>query len=306
MVQPAQCQPSRGRLAWPSLWIEPLGSSSLLRWDANEGNGRVRFVSSGRARVVVDELMDTLARFVDQVVDRLAQDGIDGTPLNLEWTAVRTADKDESDFCRSAASLGLDPFDIDPATSAVIIEANGLLEETDFDILMSSARPSRLAKDMEWIRRAEVMLSESPADSAILAGLRLLRDTSRRPWSTMPWKIGYETASAVRRHLHITIDEKIELDSYAPISFLESPDPGLIALAGCWNAHSSVVLGGRRGDAGERFVQAGRSGDSSTRNLTTDECSSAKDVRHSNRRRERLPRSSWRRLRRSDTDWLRV
>lgn len=67
--------------------------------------------------------METLARFVDQVVDRLAQDGIDGTPLNLEWNAVRAADKEESDFCRSAASLGLDPFDIDQAISAVIIEA---------------------------------------------------------------------------------------------------------------------------------------------------------------------------------------
>ena len=72
----------------------------------------------------------------------------------------------------------------------------------------------------------------------------------------MPWKIGYETASAVRRHLSMAIDEKIELGPYAPISFLESPDPGLVALAGCWNTHSSLVLGGRRGDAGERFVQA--------------------------------------------------
>ena len=242
--------------AWPSLWIEPLGSSSLLRWDSNDGNGRVRFVSSGRARVVADELMETLARFVDQVVDRLAQDGIDGTPLHVEWNAIREADKDESEFCRSAASLGLDPFDMDPAISAAMIEAHDLLEGTDFDVLMSSARPSRLAQDVEWIRKAEVKLSESPADSSILPGLRLLRATSRRPWSTMPWKIGYETASAVRSHLHMTIDEKIELDSYAPISFLESPDPGLVALAGCWNTHSSLVLGGRRGDAGERFVQA--------------------------------------------------
>ena len=59
------------------------------------------------------ELFETLADLIDQVLRRLASLGVTGTTLEAEWTAVQSADDDESSFCRAAARLGWDPYAID-------------------------------------------------------------------------------------------------------------------------------------------------------------------------------------------------
>jgi len=242
--------------AWPSMWITPTGVGSLVRWDASDGNGRVRFVSAGSARVDTGELMETLARFVDQVLDRLGEEGIQDTALNKEWNAMRSADSEEAEFCRSAASLGLDPFQVDPDVSGSMIEAYDLLEPRDFEVLMSSAEPSRLGRDIEWIRMAAAKLLDSSSRTPSIDRLRSLRGRVPPIRLGAPWKTGYEAATAVRNLLQVSVDERLELDSYVPVSFLDGPDSGLIAVAGCWSDFSSVALGARRGIAGQRFVQA--------------------------------------------------
>ena len=242
--------------AWPSMWIAPSGAGSLVRWDTSDGNGRVRFVSAGTASVDTGELMETLARFVDQVLDRLDEDEIQDTPLNKEWNAIRVADSEEAEFCRSAASLGLDPFQVDPDISKAIIEAHDFLEPRDFEVLMNSAEPTRLGMDIEWIQRAAAKLLDCPIKSPTIGRLRSLSGSFGPIRPGAPWKAGYEAAGVVRDLLEIAVDERLELDSYVPVSFLEGPDSGLMAVAGCWSDFSSVVLGARRGIAGQRFVQA--------------------------------------------------
>ena len=63
--------------------------------------------------VSTHELFETLADLVDQVLRRLASLGFTRTALEGEWVAVRSADDDESSFCRAAARLGWDPYAID-------------------------------------------------------------------------------------------------------------------------------------------------------------------------------------------------
>jgi hypothetical protein len=243
--------------AWPSLWIAPTDSGTLLRWDSGNGNGRVKFLSSGFAKAHTEELMATLARFVDQVVDRLAQEGIDDTPLNKEWEAVLGADADEAEFYRSAASLGLDPFEVDPEVSDAMIKAHELLGPQDFDVLMSSAEPSRLVADIEWIKNAEASRADlARSNAAAIDELRTRRVWTISPHSTAPWKAGYDAATEVRLLMKVSVDERIELDPYVPVSYLEAPDPGLVAVAHLWRGYSAVVLGGKRGFASQRFVQA--------------------------------------------------
>ena len=63
--------------------------------------------------VSTDQLFETSADLIDQVLRRLASLGATGTALEEEWAAVRSADDDESSFCRAAARLGWDPYAID-------------------------------------------------------------------------------------------------------------------------------------------------------------------------------------------------
>ena len=63
--------------------------------------------------VSTDELFETLADLIDQVLRRLASLGVTGTALEEEWAAVQSADEEESSFCRAAARLGWDPYAID-------------------------------------------------------------------------------------------------------------------------------------------------------------------------------------------------
>ena len=79
------------------------------------------------------ELFETLADLIDQVLRRLASLGVTGTTLEAEWTAVQSADDDESSFCRAAARLGWDPYAIeDRRREKVLLLAErlgGLFEE---------------------------------------------------------------------------------------------------------------------------------------------------------------------------------
>ena len=63
--------------------------------------------------VSAHELFETFTELVNQVLRRLASLGVAGTALEEEWAAVRSADDEESSFCRAAARLGWDPYAID-------------------------------------------------------------------------------------------------------------------------------------------------------------------------------------------------
>lgn len=51
-----------------------------------------------------------LAELVEQVLERLSEEGLPTTRLAQDWAALGRLDDAEKEFCATAARLGLDPF----------------------------------------------------------------------------------------------------------------------------------------------------------------------------------------------------
>lgn len=242
--------------AWPDLWMVPVGREILLRWGSGEDNGRVRFIGSGSARVDGDETLNVLGRFVEQVVERLRSSGLKDTPLQQEWGAIQTAGKDEVEFCRALASLGLDPYDTDSEYSELVIHAAQTLSSVDLEVLVTSAAPGRLRGDIDWIGDAESRLKSSHSDWSRLTKLDQLSGPDPSRSSAEPWRHGYEAAQYVRHSLGVASGQPFDFGDLLAYSVVPSSDDGLIALAGAWGESVGVVLGQKRGPNATRFVQA--------------------------------------------------
>ncbi len=188
--------------ALPHLNILPIGGSVILDWHAsNLREQRVRFVTSGRAVVELRAFESELVRLVEATLERLEQEGVTETFLHEEWRAIRNVDRDERDFCRAAAQLGLEGFDISAEDAKALLDAAGRLPAEMGDEFFSVATPRKLSAQVAAICDAIAGISgtevELPALGALKAAVPFLdlRET--------PWKTGHELANHVRNRLKL-------------------------------------------------------------------------------------------------------
>ena len=100
--------------ALPDLTIIPSGGRTQIRWGERlPSHTRIRFLSSGSTVVDREQSMHDCGTFIDAVVSRLFEHGIDWTFLQDEWSAIQGMDEQEVSFCKVAAGLGWDPYDLD-------------------------------------------------------------------------------------------------------------------------------------------------------------------------------------------------
>ena len=140
---------------------------------------------------------DVLRDFVDKVDARLTANGITDSWLQTEWAAVRQAevDPEQRRFCRAAAWLGLDPFDLDEIQSRNI---EALANELPADLVedaLRAADPASPESVAEWIKQ-QLALRSSP--SGTTAELIRIRSETQSATNGSPWEIGY----ALARHVH--------------------------------------------------------------------------------------------------------
>jgi hypothetical protein len=103
---------------WPNLTLIPEQTCYLASLSPRPGGlDRVVFRGSGDFVLDRDETIRALATLVDATCRRLDDKGVTGTPLQTEWSAISNLDPDERDFCAAAATVGLDPFDMEDAES---------------------------------------------------------------------------------------------------------------------------------------------------------------------------------------------
>lgn len=101
--------------SWPDLTFVREGGVFCALWSADRADtpGPVRFLTSGKAFVPAAQVVRAPRAFVEDVLLRLADQGVDDTTLAREWRRVQASETDpEEAFCRAAARLGLDPFDV--------------------------------------------------------------------------------------------------------------------------------------------------------------------------------------------------
>ena len=110
----------------PDLTITRDGDVVFVQWEADpisQTPMRIRFVGQGKAREDAAEFERSLVSFIDSVLVRLGerlQNNEDVERAVEAWSAIRSADSAEVNLCRSLAVMGVDPYDPDEATDAII------------------------------------------------------------------------------------------------------------------------------------------------------------------------------------------
>jgi hypothetical protein len=92
--------------------VVPQGVTTQFAWQAGSATDQapIRFLSSGQAVIDTDRAALKLTEFVESVLARLQEVGLNETPLVSEWRAIQETDEDEAAFCIAAARPGLDPY----------------------------------------------------------------------------------------------------------------------------------------------------------------------------------------------------
>lgn len=239
-------------MPWPDLTLVPEGSVSRLSWFAGGGldSQPINFLSSGDLYTSAEGVRSVLARFVEQVLERLSEAQVTGTLLQQEWRALAALDEEEQQFASSAARLGLDPFNVD---AAVADQITGLAAELDPRLLeefLDSADPSSLADAAGWLQRAQDVISRSPMRA-------LERLDAYAAGADRPWERGYELARAFRAKLGISPTATLELDSFVGVSRVGGEPAGLHGLVMASDAGVGLALPDSRiSETAARFAQA--------------------------------------------------
>lgn len=280
-------KPGRGAPPWKQAWTQrhnllaaregtPLpdatfvrdGDEVVVRWfpDPGVGHGeRVRFIGGAQRRIGADDFEASIGAFVDKVLQRLSEkvgEDEDAKRLADAWRAIQVSDDDESYLCRALATLGLDPYDPDEATSELEEELGHLRSEFPDRMLadlLEGADAPRLGASAAWLRSCRGEFVDGTAPHAY--------STFPFSWTTSAHATGYALAQTVRAKL-------LGVGSVAPIDNLQELmsevgwDTGALRrsadvdlLHGCVglskNSGKPILLApGTRGSEAQRFLLA--------------------------------------------------
>ncbi|HEY4261484.1 MAG TPA: hypothetical protein VGM98_15050 [Schlesneria sp.] len=146
-----------------------------------------------------------LGKFIDQTIGRV--DGVEDHRIVLlakQWEAIRNADPEETEFCKLAGRMGLDPYCTQDITDrlAEFLETLGELESPLVRDLTESARPESVEAQWSWVNEASDELGLGPRTIDLPIDLPTIRET--------PAEYGYELARAVRLAANIRPTKAIE------------------------------------------------------------------------------------------------
>lgn len=241
---------------WPDLIVLPEESRTRLRWNSDRttpAGWPIRFLAHGTAMVDSDELQQTFAYFIEQVLERLSDCGVGETKLAEEWAAIRQTDADEESYCLAAARLGLDPYTDAAKYEAEIVRSGEVLAD-DPDLLaefLNSVNPARIGEDLDWIVEARSKVAALPA----VRSLATIAVPSRSNGS--PWEYGYAAARSVRRELGLGATDRIDVEELVSSQVLDVADKKLQAFGvGRRESGPALVLGREQHPRAKRFTLA--------------------------------------------------
>lgn len=182
----------------PDLAFYPMGDFVQLLWRPRSvRHAAIRFLDEGQACLEKRGVMEQISALIDKVVERLEARGIHATPLQEEWLAIRDLSSPERDFCRTAARLGIDPFNTPEALQDQLTELHQTLSPATFDELLAAASSVDLARAARTILRFN---GDTPLD--LNAFLSLSARVVKADWK-QPWEVGYQIALKLREALKL-------------------------------------------------------------------------------------------------------
>ncbi|MEV0594419.1 ImmA/IrrE family metallo-endopeptidase [Nonomuraea cavernae] len=234
---------------WPNLLILPEGIGKRLIWCRDRSHltaqRPVRFISDGEVLLDRVSVEQELVRLISAVLTRLAEQGITGTPLEKEWTAIQGAEPDEVEFCLASARLGLDPYSEAEPYQQLIVRAASELRDDLLGDFYDAVEPALLGSALEWIReaRSDIEHVSARTDAAALREA-VWQGPQRTSLSSasLAWEKGWEQARAVRRALGLADTAEIALEPYIAHVTRQPADSGLLALGGATEGFGPVAV----------------------------------------------------------------
>lgn len=221
---------------------------------ADRAQEAIRFLSGAELLLSPAAVELELRRFVEDTIQQLEDAGIVKTPLQEEWGAIASADEEVIAFCRTAAALGLDPYDLrDSETSLVLSLGSGITDAALVAELAASTQLSDAEAAHAWLRDAlDHIESLGDAPSLALPFEPLPLGRWRRPW-----RLGYERAERVRDLLGFAPDERLDVEDLVVIAGVQSGAPHRIAgLAKARGEGTAVAVPSEASERARRFAGA--------------------------------------------------
>jgi hypothetical protein len=202
---------------WPDLLIIPDGERKHLVWQRDRlplsDRRPLCFLAGGEATLDAESVEAELAVLISEVLTRLAEQGVTGTPLEEEWSAIGQTDREEAEFCIAAARLGLDPYSEAEPYEGLILQAAGELHGNLLGDFLDAADPVHMHEGLTWIRTATLDLGRAQRPPDALELRHALRNTvlSR---NDRVWELGWSQAETVRRTLELADTDTFDPERY--------------------------------------------------------------------------------------------
>jgi hypothetical protein len=248
---------AREGFALPALTVLPAGEWVQLQWQPEElHHQQLSFPGRGSCWIQTSAAQDALSSFINSVVARLEEQGLQETRLQQDWQAILNADADEQGFCRCAASLGLDPYDLPEAFSEALINLAGQVPaDLQDDFFQSTCSPAleQLGHNLQLLKQAQRQSQSQTASLDELRNLKTRIATSSLPLDEEPWIQGYVLAHGLRAQMG---DHVSDLSPQALLRQLVGDDSGIMRQSPWDNAREFVGYFGPNGCGGPGFVLA--------------------------------------------------
>ena len=185
---------------FPRVVFRPEGERVVVsneRWYAKHAH--IEFLLEGEQMFETFALQKELRDLVDNVIARLKGKNVGDVPWVEEWDVINNKlDNDEKEFCRAAAMLGLDPFDIETELADQVTTVWNEVDPSIREELMLASDGTTLLQAHEWLKESLASANESGN-----SGWGEVKEAvqSKSSHSEYPWKAGEEDARAVLHEL---------------------------------------------------------------------------------------------------------
>jgi len=157
------------------------------------------FLNDGVERIDADATEAALANFINQTLSRA--EGVDGDRLPRavgQWRAIQNADEEETEFCKLAGRMGLDPYDPEEVSDSLAGFFEAMLTNADDPLVRDVtevAKPESIEAQWRWANDASRELQLGPRSGASPFELPARRES--------PAEYGYELARRVRAFVDV-------------------------------------------------------------------------------------------------------
>ena len=242
---------------YPSLTLTPKSDSIRLRWRRYEPrHADIEFIDDGWADVEREDLEIQAKNIIDSVLDRLRGHDADVEALEEEWKAINDLNPEERDFCRAAALLGEDPFDLEDALADEIRALWENAEPSLREEALAAADADGLTKIRTWLAKNLKKLADADAGD-----WPELRKKLPKIDNASNWEHGYQLARAVRSELGAS-NGRFDFESEGPLALHTRTAPRPAArVEGLVAAETPACIVVHRRETEKRFLAARSLGD---------------------------------------------